>query len=31
MIEISDIQTAVGKVLQANEYTVIASEVKEGD
>ena len=30
MIEISDIQTAVGKVLQANEYTVIASEVKEG-
>jgi len=30
MIELTDIQTSVGKVLQANEYTVIASEVKEG-
>ena len=30
MIELIDIQTSVGKVLQANDYTVIASEVKEG-
>ena len=30
MIELTDIQTSVGKVLQANAYTVIASEVKEG-
>jgi hypothetical protein len=30
MIELTDIQTSVGKVLQANDYTVIASEVKEG-
>ena len=30
MIELTDIQTSVGKVLQNNGYTVIASEVKEG-
>ena len=30
MIELIDIQTSVGKVLQANDYTVFASEVKEG-
>lgn len=30
MIELTDIQTSVGKVLQANDYTVIASEIKEG-
>ena len=30
MIELIDIQTSVGKVLQANNYTVIASEVKDG-
>ena len=30
MIELTDIQTSVGKVLQANNYTVIASEIKEG-
>lgn len=30
MIELTDIQTAVGKVLQEKGYTVIASEVKEG-
>lgn len=30
MITIKDIQTAVGKTLTANGYTVIASEVKEG-
>lgn len=30
MIELTDIQTSVGKVLQANDYTVIASDIKEG-
>ena len=30
MIEISDIQTAVAKILTNNNYVVVASEVKEG-
>ena len=30
MIELTDIQTGVGKVLHENGYMVIASEVKEG-
>lgn len=30
MIEISDIQAAIAKVLTKNKYTVIASEVREG-
>ena len=30
MITIKDIQTAVGKLLTKNKYSVIASEVKEG-
>ena len=29
MIELTDIQTSIGNVLQNNGYTVIASEVKE--
>ena len=30
MIELTDIETAVAKILVNNNYTVIASEVKEG-
>ena len=30
MIEIKDIQTAVAKLLKKNDYSVVASEVKEG-
>lgn len=30
MIQIKDIQTAVAKLLKKNDYSVIASEVKEG-
>ncbi len=30
MIEIKDIQTSVAKLLTKNDYTVIATEVKEG-
>ena len=30
MIDLKDIQTAVAKLLKKNDYSVIASEVKEG-